>query len=45
MPTLVSSRRGPKQTEAEARKAALYPPIGPLKVERDGLNKNVGDGR
>lgn len=39
LPTLLSSRRGPKPTEEEALKAALYQQIGPLKVELDWRKK------
>jgi transposase-like protein len=42
LPTLLSSRRGPKQQEEEALQAALYQQIGPWKVERDWLKKKVG---
>jgi transposase-like protein len=45
LPTLLSSRRGPKQKEEEALKAALYQQIGQLKVELDWLKKKVGYGR
>ena len=38
----MSSRRGPKQKEEEALKAALYQQIGQLKVELDWLQKQVG---
>jgi transposase-like protein len=40
LPTLLSSRRGPKQQEEEALKAALYQQIGQLKFERDWLKKS-----
>ena len=40
--TVLSSRRGPKQKEEEALKAALYQQIGQLKVELDWLKKKVG---
>jgi putative transposase len=39
VPTLLSSRRGPKQREEEALKAALYQQMGQLKVELDWLKK------
>ena len=42
LPTLLSSRWGPKQKEEEALKAALYQQIGQLKVELDWLQKQVG---
>lgn len=42
VPTLFSRHRGAKSQEEEALKAALYPPIGPLKGELDWLKTNVG---
>ena len=40
LPTLWSSRRGPKQREEEALKAARYQQTGQLKVELDWLKKS-----
>jgi putative transposase len=40
LPQVLSSRRGTKHKEEEARKAALYQQIGQLKVELDWLKKN-----
>jgi putative transposase len=37
-----SSRRGAKQKDEDALKAALYQQIGQLKVELDWLKKKVG---
>jgi hypothetical protein len=45
VPTLFSSRRGAKSTEAEALQAALDQQIGPLKVELDWLKKTGGHRR
>ena len=45
LPKLFSSRRGTKQQEEAALKAALYQQIGQLKVELDWLKKNVGRAR
>ena len=42
LPKLLSSRRGTRQKEEEALKAALYQQIGQLKVELDWLKKKVG---
>ena len=42
LPTLLSSRRGPKLRKEEALKAALYQQIGQLKDELDWLKKHVG---
>jgi transposase len=40
LPTLLSSRRGPKQHGEEVLKVALYRQIGQLKVELDWLKKS-----
>jgi transposase-like protein len=42
LPKMFSSRRGTKQKDEEALKAALYQQIGQLKVELDWLKKKVG---
>ena len=42
LPKLLSSRRRSKEKEEEALQAALYQPIGQLKVELDWLKKKVG---
>jgi transposase-like protein len=42
LPKLFSSRRGAKQKDEEALRAALYQQIGQLKVELDWLKKKVG---
>jgi transposase-like protein len=42
LPKMFSSRRGTKQKDEEALKAALYQQIGQLKVELDWLKKTVG---
>ena len=42
VPKLFSSRRGSKNKEEEALKAALYQQVGQLKVELDWLKKKVG---
>ena len=42
LPEVFSSRRGGKQKEEEALKAALYQQIGQLKVELEWLKKKVG---
>jgi transposase-like protein len=42
LPKLFSSRRGAKEKDEDALKAALYQQIGQLKVELDWLKKNVG---
>jgi hypothetical protein len=39
---VLSSRRGTRQKEEEALKAALYQQIGQLKVELDWMKKKVG---
>ena len=39
---MFSSRRGPKQKDEDALKAALYQQIGQLQVELDWLKKKVG---
>jgi transposase-like protein len=39
---IFSSRRGAKQKDEDALKAALYQQIGQLKVELDWLKKKVG---
>jgi putative transposase len=40
LPQRLSSRRGTRQKEEEALKAALYQQIGQLKVELDWLKKS-----
>jgi putative transposase len=42
LPKLFSSRRGAKEKDEDALKAALYQQIGQLKVELDWLKKKVG---
>jgi transposase len=42
VPTRLSGRRGPKQKEEEALKAALDQQIGQVKVALDWLQKQVG---
>jgi transposase-like protein len=42
LPQVLSSRRGTRQKEADALKAALYQQIGQLKVELDWMKKKVG---
>lgn len=42
LPEIFSSRRGSRQKEEEALKAALYQQIGQLKVELDWLKKKAG---
>jgi putative transposase len=42
LPKIFSSRRGAKEKDEEALKAALYQQIGQLKVELDWLKKKVG---
>jgi transposase-like protein len=42
VPKIFSSRRGTKQKDEDALKAALYQQIGQLKVELDWLKKKAG---
>jgi transposase-like protein len=42
LPKIFSSRRGTKQKDEDALKAALYQQIGQLKVELDWLKKKAG---